>query len=418
MKTTWKEFEKAKSYPPLRQNEQADVVVIGGGLSGIMSAYLLSQNGKKIIVLEQKSIGSGATEYTTAMITQVLDTDLPELVKMFGKELAKLAWEAGGKGIDLIEKIVETEKIDCEFMRCPAYIYASDENQILGLEEEHATAKKLGFTTKLKNDDTVNLRNFEYLELPNQAKFHPLKFLYALAGIAEKKGVKIFEQTEATEISSKDGITVSTKDAQIKTSDVIVATYKPFNKPHEVFAKKGMYKSYMLELELPKNLLAEALYWDKSNPYYYFRVDKGHAFDRMLFGGADHREELPISSAKSYAALEEHLHNILGSTEYRIIKKWTGLILEPSDGLALIGEYQPHQFLATGFSGNGMTYSAVSAMMFKDYVLGKKNVWSELFDPKRPLKASRLLLKGKDYIEEFLGGAVRNTFKFGEEAEN
>ncbi|HEV8601568.1 MAG TPA: FAD-binding oxidoreductase [Patescibacteria group bacterium] len=271
---------------------------------------------------------------------------------------------------------------------------------------------KLGFESRLKNDDALNLKNFEYLEVPNQAKFHPLKFLYALAEIAEKKGVKIFENTEATKISSKDVLTVSTKDSKIKTSDVIVATYKPFNNPREVFAKKGMYKSYMLELEIPKNLLAEALYSDQSNPYYYFRVDKGHAFDRMLLGGADHREELPVSEAKSYKALKEHLHNILGDVQYKIIKKWPGPILESSDGLGLIGEYKPHQFLATGFSGNGMTYSAISAIMFKDYVLGKKNDWTEVFDPKRPFKLSSILKKGKDYIEEFFGGAVRNTFKF------
>jgi glycine/D-amino acid oxidase-like deaminating enzyme len=364
-----------------------------------------------VTVLEKEELGSGATIDTTAFITYVIDTDLSDLIDMYGENDAKLIWQSGKKAIDKIEQITRDEKIDCEFMRCPAFIFTTDKKQLKSLDEEKQAAEKLGHRLELKKDDRLGIKNLGYLEIPNQAKFDPFKFLYALALRAEDKGALIFEHSVAAEILEKGGLAVKTAGGTITAKNVIVATYNPFNKPKEVFAKKGMYKSFVLELHVPKNLIPEGIYWDLDNPYNYFRIDKRSDYDRMILGGADHRYELPIKREKNFQALEEYFKSILPGVEYKIIQKWAGPILEPSDGLPLIGEYRKGQFLAAAFGGNGMTYATIAAVMFCDIIEGQKNDWIKLYDPKRPFRAYPLFKKAQDYIEEFLGGAVKNLLK-------
>ena len=414
MATTWAEYRdeyrKNKSYPTLGKDLDVDIVIIGGGLTGVMTAHMLSGLGKKVALLEARYLGCDATIHTTAFITHFIDTHITDLVDMFGKDQAKLVWESGIKATNTLEEIIIKENIDCEFVRCPAYIYALTEKQQEVLKEEEKIARQLGFDITFKNDDRLGFNNHGYLEISNQSKFHPLKFLYKLAEIAQKNGVMIFEDTEAAGITDKE-VSVKTKNGHTITAEkVIIATYDPFNKPKATFAKKGMYNSYVLEVELPKGKFGEALYWDQNNPYYYFRIDPKDKYDRMIIGGADHRSELRVSKEKSFADLEEHVRKILGVSDCKINKKWAGPILESSDGIPLIGEYEPNRYLATAFSGNGMTYAAVASLIFKDLISGQKNDWVDFYDPNRRRKFGRYLKKVIDYSQEFVGGAVKNTF--------
>jgi glycine/D-amino acid oxidase-like deaminating enzyme len=365
-----------------------------------------------VIVLEKKSVGGGATEYTTAFLTYVIDTDLTTLVDLYGKKQATDIWNSHKEAIDSIEQTVNDEHIDCEFSRCNAYLYATSKRQYERLQEEEKTARKLGFNLTLKRDPMLGFPNEGYLEVENQAKFHPLKFLNKIAELAYKRSVEIYEKTEVVELAGKSAIRIKTKQGYIVTArDIIITTYDPFNKPKKVFAKKGMYTSYVLEVHFPKNTLREGIYWDQHIPYYYFRIDKRADYDRMILGGADHREEIPIKEERNFNDLETYLKNLFPHTLFRIAKKWSGPILEPSDGIALIGEYKKHHLLAAGFSGNGMTYSAIAAHIFRDTITGKSSKWIDLYDPKRPRKPSRYFKKGLDYTKEFFGGAVKNVLK-------
>ena len=144
-KSPWKELKKEISFPKLNKDLEVDIAIVGGGLAGISTAYSLISSGKKIALIEKKEIGSGATEYTTAMVTQVIDTSLSDLTKMFGEEKTKLVWRAGCEAIDRLENIIATEKIDCDFMRCPGYCYAQKPDQLPGLRQDYETATKLDF---------------------------------------------------------------------------------------------------------------------------------------------------------------------------------------------------------------------------------------------------------------------------------
>lgn len=407
---TWFADARMPRYPRLSKDIEADAVVIGGGITGLSAAYFLAKEGKRVVLIEKERLASGATGRTTAIISSIIDTSMPDILTMFGKETGRRIIDGHRHAIDSIENIVESETIDCDFMRTPSYLYASEPSQEKALKKEFEAAGKLGYAVKKIFPD-FPLRNFGVLEIADQAKFHPLKYLSELAQAATDAGAEIFEETEAKHISGKGPLEIETEGGAIRAQFSLLATYEPFTKPLSLYFKKAFYRTYMIEASIPTEVFPEASFEDLSNPYTYFRVDAGKAKDRLIIGGEDHRSDLHVSREKSWKALEDKIRNTLG-VDYAITRRWPGPILEPIDGIPYIGPFGAHTFVAMGFSGNGMTYGTLSARMFADYVLGRKNAWSDVFDPGRIPGPIDLYIKGRDYVEEFFGGAVRNTFAY------
>jgi glycine/D-amino acid oxidase-like deaminating enzyme len=413
MKTTWEEYRKIEDFPPLTKSIKADVAIIGGGIAGLLSAYLISKEGKKVILLEKDKLVYGATIATTAFLTHSLDSDYIDLIKIYGNTSAKIIIDSHKKAIDLIEQIIQDEKIACEFMRCSNYIYATSTKDAQGFDSELEAMKQLGGKGRIVGPGSdLGFKHAGYLEIQNQAKFNPALFLNKLVTILKKRGVKLYEQTEVVKISS-DGDTaeIEIKDNIILLANwAIVTTYQPFDQPLRLFFKKGMYVSYVIEGEVKNIDIKEGTYEDTYNPYHYFRIDKVEGRQRLIAGGEDHREEIKMSQSKNFNALREYLDTTLGKTNYKIIKKWTGPILEPIDGIAHIGRFDPDNVLyAMSFSGNGMTYSAIASMIFSDIVSGRKSKYEKIYSPKRIPNFQSLITKSKDYGEELIKGAVKNA---------
>ena len=412
-KSTWESFYVPQKFGKLKENTSTDAVIIGGGMVGILTAYLLAKEGISVVILEKDRILTGATMFTTAFLTQNYDTDIVDSIKIYGKKKTKQIWDSHGNAIDLIEKIIKQEKIECEFMWCSNYSYGNVEEDVDLLKEEYDAMKKVSISNvSFTKTNKILPGKFGLLETKRQAKFNPMKFLLALVPRLEEMGVRIYEKTEVQKISGTKPVKAHVGQLVAEGTKVITATYDPLNNPKETFAKKGMYVSYVFEVQIPKGTFPEGIYEDLENPYHYFRIDKGGKFDRMIIGGEDNRKEIEFRAQKNFNALEDYLTGLMGKSKYQIVRKWRGPILEPSDGLPLIGEFKSNQLLAAAFSGNGMTYSAISAMMFRDAILKKKNPWFKLFDPTRTPSAKQLFYKARDYGEEFIKGAVRNTFKY------
>lgn len=410
----WPEDIKPRMrYPQLKKKLAVDVVIIGGGLCGILTAYFLNKAGKKVALVEKKKIGDGATEYTTAFVTGVVDTDLNNLKDMFGEKKARLVWESGNQAIDIIENIVNEEKIECDFKRCPAFMYATSEEDAKYLKEIVSTARKLGFKLSFSRNKNPHFNNFGLVEIKNQAKFHPLKFLSSLAQKISNNGISIFEETEVLKIVEDNPVVVKTKQTSIEAQYAILATYEPLGRPLELLLKNGLYISYVLEAKIPKNRILEAIYWDIESPYHYFRVDSQKNHDRLIIGGEDHRSELKIDPQKNYLALEKYLKTIMPGLKYELTRKWAGPIMETIDGLPYIGRMlrNDSHLVATGFSGNGMTYSAIAAIIFRDIIMGNKNEWLSLYNAKRIPTITQLVKKGVDYTKVLYGGAIKNFLK-------
>ncbi|HYE23264.1 MAG TPA: FAD-dependent oxidoreductase [Candidatus Paceibacterota bacterium] len=412
--STWLATQDLPKYPKLTSDVTCDVTVIGGGLAGLLSAYELAKAGKSVVVLEKDRFFQKGSGFTTGFLTQSIDTDVVDQVPMFGDDGAKQIWNSHGDAINLIERIAKEEKIDCEFTRCINYAYANDRSEERDLDEEFKEMKRLGFSVKMHKED-IGIYARSIMAVRNQAKFHSVKFAAGLLEALGRMGVGLYEQTGVDEIEGDGPLRVSAGRHTVTAEWTAVTTYQPFNNPKEVFLQKGMYITYILELAVPKGKYPEGIYEDMDNPYHYFRVDPGKALggkDRIVIGGEDHRAELKSRKMEeeSYAALEEYVEEIFGK-QYPIVRRWSGYILEPIDGLAFIGEYEPKQLLATAFSGTGMTYSAITAMVFRDIVLGQPNSYAELYKPGRTPSLTQLWKKGRDYTEEMFRGAVANAFK-------
>lgn len=410
IKSTWQEESPRRTYPSLSQDIQSDVVVIGGGLLGLLSAYLLREQGFSVVVIEKNSFGEGATGLTTAFLTQSIDTEYRTLREKLSGAEARLIAESHGRAIDLLETIVEKESIECELIRCTNTIIARDEKEAHDLKEESEEMERAGIRLLFSRESNLPFDITALAHLENQAKLHPLKFLRGLLRKLEERGVKLFEKTEAIRIENG---TIDTLRGKVTAKWIIVATYEPLNQPIGLFFKKGMYTSYVQEIEIPHGVIPENIYEDLANPYHYFRIDPlGNGKDRMIVGGEDHREDIPVNPEKSFAALTRFTQEILGGIPHKHKRRWRGPILEPSDGLAFIGPYKNERTLyGFGFSGNGMTYSGIGAELFRDYIMGQKNPYAEIYRTDRFAHPGLLLQKAGDYLGEFLGGAVKNSFK-------
>ncbi len=423
--TSWESSRSIQAFPKLEKNIETDVVIVGGGMAGLLSAYVLAKAGKKVVLLEKERLASGVTLRTTAFLTQIIDTDAEDVCRMLGVKKAKTMYASHMSGSALIERIAREEKIDCDFKRISNYIIAKTKDEAEGLEDELDVLKALGLSVVFERNKSGNIKNTAVLEVKDQAKFNPLLFLSGLVPILVSLGVSIYENTEVESLNAEDlaaggggstsGLVIAKAGEHgVRAKWSVTATYQPFNNPAGVFLKKGMYISYVYEIEVPKGNYAEGTYEDMKNPYHYFRVDSAsdNQHDRIIVGGEDHRKEIPMDKEKNWQALSDYCDKTFGKDTYKIIRRWDGPMLEPSDGFALIGILKKNQIIATAFSGNGMTYSGISAIMIKDIIEKGKSDWDMLYNPKRYPTFTMLRIKIRDYTGEFLRGALRNMIKY------
>jgi len=383
-KPYWSVSTKLPRFPSLSRNIEVDVVVIGAGLTGITTAWLLKREGVKVALLERHRCAASDTGHTTAHLTYVTDTRLHRLVKTFGRDGAKAFWEAGAAAIDQINEIARTAARDSEFRWVKGFLHArlndSDKKDISALEQDAVLARELGFSAEFVK--AVPLLNRPGIQFNNQAKFHPLKYLAPLLKSINGDGSYVFENSNATEIEEKP-LTVHVGKHKLRCSYLVIATHNPLLGKTGLLkgtlfqSKLALYTSYVLGAEYPKDTLPEALFWDTSEPYHYLRVDRRAHHDYVIFGGGDCKTGQEKNTRQVFKNLELQLQRLLPDAKVR--HRWLGQVVETNDGLPFIGENAGQQFIATGFCGNGFTLGTLSAAMARDRYLGRKNPWFELF---------------------------------------
>jgi glycine/D-amino acid oxidase-like deaminating enzyme/nitrite reductase/ring-hydroxylating ferredoxin subunit len=382
----WQRAKRPK-FRKVTKSQNFDVVIIGGGITGVTAAYLLKKSGKQVCLLERHRLGYVDTGLTTAHLTYVTDQRISDLAARFGDEGAALTWQAGAYAIDQIESIIKELSIDCDFHRVPGYLHEAlhgqkDERESLAKDAE--VARRLGFEAEFL--DHVPYFNRPGVRFANQAKFHPLKYLGALAAAIHGDGSAIYEQAEVEETLENPQRVVVGKH-EIECDHLVIATHVPLmGKTGFVNAtlfqtKLYPYSSYVIGAKLPKNTVPIASFWDTSDPYYYLRVESGERNDYAIFGGNDHKTGQDDDAAKRFEDLIATLQTIL--PQAKPDRQWSGQVIETNDGLPYIGETAEKQFVATGYSGNGMTFGTIGAIMARDAVVQRENPWKHLFSVDR-----------------------------------
>jgi glycine/D-amino acid oxidase-like deaminating enzyme/nitrite reductase/ring-hydroxylating ferredoxin subunit len=372
----WEETSSMPRYAALDRNLDVDVVVIGAGITGLTAAYLLKRAGRTVAVIDRGRAGGVDSGHTTAHVTCVTDQDLTELVRRFGRDHARATWDAGLAAIAEIDKIVGDEEIDCGWTWVSGYkvaaLDANADRARMRFQQEASLAADLGFDAAAI--DAVPFFQRPGIAYGGQARFHPRKYLAALATCIDGGGSHVFEHTESEEISD-DPLSVKAGAHTIGCGYVVIATHTPLVGKANIASatllqtKLYLYTSYVLGGRVAKDTIPDALFWDTSSPYHYLRLDRHRDYDYAIFGGQDHKTGQAADTMQCYRALEETVRRVIPQID--ITHRWSGQVIETNDGLPFIGETAPRQF------------AAVAGMMARDAALGTANPWADLFDTGR-----------------------------------
>jgi glycine/D-amino acid oxidase-like deaminating enzyme/nitrite reductase/ring-hydroxylating ferredoxin subunit len=414
----WLPAAELPRFNPLSQPITSDVCIIGGGMAGLSAAYLLTREGLSVVVLEDGLLGSGETGRTTAHLSNAIDDRYTEIERLHGSDGAKLAAESHTAAINRIEQAIQDEGIPCDFGRVDGYLMASPAQSPELLQQELAAAWRAGLTTvTLAEHSPLAAVARPCLRFPEQAQFHPLKYLAGLAQAVVGRGGRIYTHTHVTAIHEGTTARVTTNSgASVEAASVIVATNSPMNDLVTMHTKQAAYRTYVLGLRIPHGTIEPALYWDTEDPYHYVRLQSHDAQDDILIvGGEDHKTGQEDDAADRYARLLHWTKDwfpMAGSEAFR----WSGQVMETFDGLAFIGQNpgsRGNLYIVTGDSGMGMTHGTIGGMLLTDLICGRENRWDQLYRPGRmPLKAGSEFVRenanvAAQYADWLLPGDVR-----------
>lgn len=394
MESIWQKSVQMPKFPKLNGDISIDVLIIGGGITGILTAYFLKQNGVDCILAEKRKICQGTTGHTTAKITYQHGLIYHKIFKSGGAEIARKYLEANQLAFDKYAELCKN--IDCDYEQKDNYIYSLGDRGML--EQEMSALDKIGYPARFCEKLPLPFPTAGAVMFPDQAQFHPLKFLSVIA-----QELPIYENTFVKEMR---GNTAVTDCGNITAKTVIVATHFPFiNKHGSYFLKLYQHRSYVLALENAQDV--NGMYVDESKTGLSFRNYGKY----LLLGGGGHRtgkqggnwSELRHYAKLYYPHAWEHCH-------------WAAQDCMSLDEMPYIGQYSGRTaqlFTATGFNKWGMTGAMLSAMLLSDMVLGKRNEYADVFSPSRSILKPQLFVNGLESAVNLLSFTGRRCPHLG-----
>jgi glycine/D-amino acid oxidase-like deaminating enzyme/nitrite reductase/ring-hydroxylating ferredoxin subunit len=381
----WRESIEIPRFDALKEDIKVDVAVVGGGITGIISAYLLINEGLSVALVEADRLLNGTTGHTTAKISAQHGLMYDELIKHMGKTHARLYYEVNDLAIDFIERCAESMGIDCEFKREDAFIYATTDKYARDLEKEYKAYKTLGISGELTDNIPFNINVKNVLSMKNQAQFHPLKFLVPLLKAFVDKGGKVYENTVAVDVEKGHIPTVITREGnRVTCQRVLACSHFPFYEWQGLyFTRMYVERAYVLAAKVEKDYPG-GMYLSAENPTRSLRSVNIDGEEMVLIVGENHKTGQGIDTQKHYENLYDFGENVLGIKEVKY--KWSAQDLYTLDKVPYIGEITagyPDVLVATGYKKWGMTTSVVAAHIMRDILLKRDNKYRHVFSPSR-----------------------------------
>jgi glycine/D-amino acid oxidase-like deaminating enzyme len=364
-------------------NAVYDVVVAGAGITGINTALILQQGGKKVLIAEAANIGFGTSGGTTAHINNIFDSSYDQVIKAFGTDNAKLFADAGRESMQFIKEQVETHRIDCEYEQKTAFLFALDDKQVKMLEKVVEGTNEVGIPINFVEHSPFPIPYLKLASVLHQAQFNPMKYLIALAEVFVNAGGTITENCRVQSVDEGDIHEIKTSKGIVKAYNLVYATHVPPG-VNILHFRNAPYRSYALAVKLKDDNYPQALGYDLSDPYHYYRSQKIDGEEFLIAGGEDHKTGHEENTDQCFRNLESYIRKYfeVESIAYR----WSSQYFVPTDGLPYIGHLPGNRdnvFTATGFNGNGIPLGTISGKIIADVILTGESKYKDLFSPSR-----------------------------------
>ncbi len=411
----WIDSTLPSSYPALDHDVTVDVAIVGAGLAGVVTAQLLKQAGKTVALIEADRIGKGASGHTTAKVSALHQLIYADLIDEHGKEKAQLYGQSNQAAIEKLAEMVTASSIDCDFECKANYTFATDDTGLAKVKDEVAATQALGLPTSFVESVDLPFPITGAIVMPNQAQFHPRKFMLAIAATLTGDGSYVFEQTRVQTVEDEGPCRVMTENGPTVTAqDVVITTNLPILDIGLYFAKTYPKRSYLVGGHIDTNQAPQSMYIGVGDDYRSIRTtptDDGGMV--LLVGGEGHKVGSEAATDERFQRLESYLQKTFGVTaEYR----WSSQDMVSFDKLPYIGTLTPahqHTYVATGFSLWGMTKSILAGMMLSDRILGIQNPWADLYEATRPTPfvTSTSLQQNLDVGTRWVGDRFKGLFE-------
>ena len=395
MNSYWNQTQEERKYPKLTQDIGADVAIIGGGLTGIQTAYLLANRGLKVAVLEKDKLCSGTTGGSTGKITSQHGILYKYLKDLNGKDFAKKYYEANEQAKENIIKIINKEKIECDLERKNAYVFTEVEKEVQKIKEEVEYTKKIDISSQFVSEIDLPIDIYGAIKFENQAQFDPVKYVYGLSKCIIKNGGEIYENSKVLETVEDDGkYIVMTKEGSVRAKHLVIATRYPIIRfPGYYFMKMYQSTSYALLVDTHTDLELDGYYINSETPVLSFRTVKTDGKNLLLAVGYDYKTGTEIIG-NAFEYLKARIKNMYPEAE--VLKTWTAEDCISLDKIPYIGDFSDimdNCYVATGFNKWGITSSNIGAKIIADKILGNRNEYEDIFE------SSRLgIIKNKDEV--------------------
>lgn len=406
----WQDTVTGNTFTSGNTDQLFDVLIVGGGITGITTALLLQKAGKRCLVAEAHSLCFGTTGGTTSHINTFFDTTYDQIQSDFGKEASQLIAKATNQSRDLFKKHVDEYAIDCGFDEKDGYVYAVDNEQAEQLDKIYDASIEAGVVVEYTDSIPVPVPFVKAVVFRRQAQVHPTRYVQALAKEVERLGGVILEDCFVDTVDKEDeALMVSTSRGVIRARNLVYATHIPpgINLLH---FRNAPYRSYAIAVTLNGDAYPNGLAYDMFDPYHYYRTQEIDGTNYLIVGGEDHKTAHEENTEACFNNLIAHTRKHFDVAA--VTHRWSSQYFEPSDGLAYIGHLPGNPdnvFVATGYSGNGITYSHIAAITLADLITKGESEYAALFKPGRvkPVAGfAEFVKENADVVAQFVSKRV------------
>lgn len=399
----WMASTPETNYPILQKDLKVDVAIIGGGITGILCAYLLSNKGLNIAIFEADHILQGTTGHTTAKITSQHGLIYSKIKNQISEEFAKQYADANESAIRMYKKIANELNIQCDLVPQSAYIYTLQDQYISKIKDEATIADSLGIKATYLEELPLPFTVKAAVRFDDQAQFHPLKFLLPLAKEIANSGNQIFERTRIIDIEDQsDYVLMTDQGKKVTAEKLIIASHYPFyNKPGLYFTRIYPERSYVVAINAKENYPG-GMYITAEEPGRSIRSQSSDDGQLIFVGGEHHKTGQGDDTIKHYEALVDYANETF--TVEGIPYRWSTQDCMTLDGIPYVGHYTsdtPNMYIATGYGKWGMTNSMTSAMLLRDLIIDGKSPWQDVYNPSR----QTIVASAKNFVVENLNVA-------------